>query len=56
MGRQNLEDLFRRHPAPRNWAKFLALAIRGHTAGAPDDDILITTIRHVGDDANVMHA
>ena len=44
MGLKNLADLVHVQPPPRNWAQFIASAVQKHSAGRPEDDILIAAL------------
>ncbi len=47
-GIKSLRDLLSRQPPPRNWPQFIESAVRKHTAGRPEDDILVATITILG--------
>ena len=48
LGLNRFKDLLNRHPAPENWPQYLGQLVTGHFAVAPDDDVLIASIRYNG--------
>lgn len=44
LGLDMLRQMVHSQPPPRNWAQFIASAVEKHTAGRPEDDILVAAL------------
>ncbi len=56
LGLDRLNQMMRLQPPPRHWPQFIAAAVNKHSAGRPEDDILIASLTYLAPRQQTTHA